>query len=107
MGPTMPVGPHILGLNLAKITRGGCSEPVRLDPVTRRQCCRSSFAADVVRERGHISKADVQAVRDAGFSRRSDRGNPRRHGWNVFTNLLNVVAETEIDFPVLHTGEAA
>jgi hypothetical protein len=26
---------------------------------------------------------------------------------NVFTNLLNVVAETDIDFPVLHAADAA
>jgi hypothetical protein len=26
---------------------------------------------------------------------------------NVFTNLLNKVAQTDIDFPVLHTGQAA
>ena len=26
---------------------------------------------------------------------------------NIFTNLLNVVAETDIDFPVVHAGDAA
>ena len=26
---------------------------------------------------------------------------------NVFTNLLNEVAKTEIDFPVIHSAEAA
>jgi hypothetical protein len=26
---------------------------------------------------------------------------------NVFTNLLNVVAETDIDFPVVHAADAA
>ena len=26
---------------------------------------------------------------------------------NIFTNLLNVVAQTDIDFPVVHAAEAA
>ncbi len=58
-----------LGLNLAKITpeevalnRKGQSGDAKADVAVR-------FAAKVVRERGHVSEADVKAVLDAGFTR--------------------------------------
>src|SRR6202000_3536020 len=57
-----------LGLNLAKISqeeidlnRAGKSGDAKADAAV-------SFAAEVVRERGHVGAADIQAVRDAGYS---------------------------------------
>jgi alkylhydroperoxidase family enzyme len=66
-----------------------------------------SFAAKVVRERGHITEADIKAVRDAGFSDGQIVEILAITAENVFTNLLNVVAETDIDFPVVRAGSAA
>ena len=65
------------------------------------------FAAKIVRERGHVADADVGKVRDAGFSDGQIVEIIAVAAENVFTNLLNLVAETEIDFPVVLAAEAA
>jgi alkylhydroperoxidase family enzyme len=68
---------------------------------------RALLAAKVVRERGHVGDADVQAVRNAGFSDSQIVEIIAVVAENIFTNLLNVVAETDIDFPVVHAEVAA
>jgi uncharacterized peroxidase-related enzyme len=95
-----------LGLNLAKISpeeivlnRKGQSGDAKANAAV-------NFASKAVRERGHINDADVKAVRDAGFTDAQIVEIPAVTGENMFTNLLNVVAETDIDFPVVH-AEAA
>jgi len=96
-----------LGLNLAKITpeeialnRKGESGDAKADAAVR-------FAAKVVRERGKVSDGDIKAVRDAGFSDGQIVEIIAVTAENIFTNLLNVVAQTDIDFPVVHAAEAA
>ena len=66
-----------------------------------------SFAAKVVRDRGHVTDAGIKAVRDAGFSDGQIVEILAVTAENIFTNLLNVVAETDIDFPVVRAGDAA
>jgi uncharacterized peroxidase-related enzyme len=95
-----------LGLNLAKITaeemalnRKGESGDVKADAAVR-------FAVKVVRERGHVSGGDIQSVRDRGFSDAQIVEIIAVVAENIFTNLLNVVAETEIDIPVVRAGDA-
>jgi alkylhydroperoxidase family enzyme len=61
----------------------------------------------VVRERGHVGGADIQAVRDAGFSDSQIVEIIAVVAENIFTNLLNVVADTDIDFPVVRADVAA
>ena len=65
------------------------------------------LAARVVRERGHVTDADINAVRDAGYSDGQIVEILAVTAENVFTNLLNVVADTDIDFPVVRAGNAA
>lgn len=96
-----------LGLNMAKISgeeialnRTGRSSDPKADAAVR-------FAAGVVRERGHVGAADIEAVREAGFSDGQIVEIIAVVAENVFTNLLNVVAETDIDFPVVQAAEAA
>jgi len=96
-----------LGLNLAKITpeeialnRKGASGDAKADAAVR-------FAAKVVRERGKVSDGDIKAVRDAGFSDGQIVEIIAVTAENIFTNLINVVAQTDIDFPVVHAAEAA
>ena len=96
-----------LGLNLAKITpeeialnRQGASGDARADAAVR-------FAAKIVRDRGHVSAADIQAVRDAGFTDAQLVEIVAVTAENVFTNLLNVMADTDIDFPIVHVRDAA
>ena len=96
-----------LGLNLAKLSpeevafnRKGQSGDAKANAAV-------SFAAKVVRERGHITEADIKAVRDAGFGNGQIVEILAVTAENIFTNLLNVVAETDIDFPVVRAGSAA
>jgi alkylhydroperoxidase family enzyme len=65
------------------------------------------FAVEVAKTRGGVSGADIAAVKEAGFSEAQIVEIVALVTENVFTNFLNKVAETEIDFPVLHTAEAA
>jgi len=96
-----------LGLNLAKISpeevalnRKGGSGDAKANAAVR-------FAAKVVRERGHITEADIEAVRDAGFNDGQIVEIVAVTAENIFTNLLNVVAQTDIDFPVVRASNAA
>jgi uncharacterized peroxidase-related enzyme len=96
-----------LGLNLAKISpeevalnRKGESGDAKADAAVR-------FAAKVVRERGHVTDADIKAVRDAGFADSQIVEIVAVTAENVFTNLLNEVAGTDIDFPVVRAADAA
>ena len=95
-----------LGLNLAKITPEEAALNRKAQSGDAKANAAVSFAAKVVRERGHISEADVKAVREAGYSDGQIVEILAVTAENIFTNLLNVVAETDIDFPVLHTAEA-
>lgn len=96
-----------LGLNLAKIgpdeialNRKGASSDPKADAAVR-------FATKVVRERGHVSDADIKAVRDAAFHERQIVEIIAVVAENCFTNFLNEVAKTDIDFLVVRAAEAA
>jgi alkylhydroperoxidase family enzyme len=66
-----------------------------------------AFAAKITEARGKVSDADLQAVKDAGFTDAQIVEIVAVVAENVFTNLLNIVAQTEIDFPILRASEAA
>jgi uncharacterized peroxidase-related enzyme len=96
-----------LARNLARLTpeevalnRRGESGDAKADAAVR-------FAAKLVRERGHVSDADIAVVREAGFDDAAIVEIVAVAAENVFTNLLNVVADTDIDFPVVRAAEAA
>jgi uncharacterized peroxidase-related enzyme len=96
-----------LGLNLAKISaeeialnRKGASGDPKADAAVH-------FSAKVVRERGHVTDADVSAVRLAGFTDSQIVEIIAVVAENCFTNFLNEVARTDIDFPVVRAAEAA
>jgi uncharacterized peroxidase-related enzyme len=96
-----------LGLNLAKITpedialnRRGTSTDAKADAAVR-------FAAKVAQLRGKVSDADLAAVKLAGFSEAQIIEIVAIVAENFLTNLLNNVAETDIDFPVVRTAQAA
>jgi uncharacterized peroxidase-related enzyme len=96
-----------LALNLAKISpedaelaRKGSSTHPKAGAAVR-------FAVQVARTRGGVSDADIAAVKAAGFAEPQIVEIVALVTENVFTNFLNRVAQTDIDFPVLHTAEAA
>ena len=96
-----------LGLNLAKISQEEIAQNRKGASSDAKANAAVQFAAKVVRERGHITAADIKAVRDAGYSEGQVVEILAVTAENVFTNLLNVVAETDIDFPVVHAADAA
>lgn len=96
-----------LGLNLARISpeeialnrKGGSSDP-KADAAVR-------FAVRVTQARGHVADADIAAVREAGFTDGQLVEIVALVAENSFTNYLNEVARTEIDFPVVRAAELA
>jgi uncharacterized peroxidase-related enzyme len=96
-----------LGLNLAKLSpeeialnRKGASADAKANAAV-------AFAARVAQERGHVDDADISAVRAAGFSDAQVVEIVALVAENSFTNYLNEVARTEVDFPVVRAAEAA
>lgn len=65
------------------------------------------FAARVARDRGHIGDEDINAVRLAGYDDARIIEIVQHVALNVWTNHINEVAGTEIDFPVVSIRKAA
>jgi len=96
-----------LAKNLAKLddaeiaaNRGGASNDPKADAAV-------AFAAKVVRERGHVAAADVEAVRTAGYGDAEIIEIVLHVALNTLTNYVNEVAGTNIDFPVVAARNAA
>ena len=94
-----------LGLNLAKISpeevtlnRKGSSSDPKAHAAVR-------FAATVAETRGHVSDNDLAAVRKAGYSDAQVLEIIALVVENVFTNFVNEVAKTDIDFPVVQAND--
>jgi uncharacterized peroxidase-related enzyme len=66
-----------------------------------------AFARKVMDTRGHVSEADVQAVQAAGYTDAQVLEIVLHVALNTLTNYINVVADTDIDFPVLDAAKAA
>ncbi len=81
--------------DLAEAREGRASDP--------KVAAGARFARVVVEKRGHVRDADVADVRRAGFSDAEVIELIANVAWSVFTNFVNVVSGTEIDFePVVH-----
>jgi len=99
---------HIyLATNLAKLTadeialnRNGGSGDLKAQAAVH-------FAAKVTTARGHVSDADLAEVRQAGFADSQIVEIVALVAENCFTNFLNEVARTDIDFPMVSAAEAA
>jgi uncharacterized peroxidase-related enzyme len=96
-----------LGKNLAKFddaeiaaNRAGTSHDAKADAAVR-------FAVQVTRSRGHAGEAALQAARAAGWSDAQIVEIVQHVALNTWTNYLNEVAATEIDFPVVAALETA
>ena len=96
------LGRNVARLDDAEITanRNGSSNDIRAAAAVR-------FAAQVVRSRGHVADADLQAVKAAGYADAEIVEIVLSVALNTFTNYVNEVARTEIDFPVVHSTRAA
>jgi uncharacterized peroxidase-related enzyme len=88
-----------LGKNVARLddaeiaaNRQGGSLEGKADAAVR-------FAAKVARERGHVEDADLRAVRMAGYDDAQIVEIVLHVALNTWTNYINEVAGTELDFP--------
>ena len=96
-----------LGLNLAKITPEEVALNRHGESGDAKAHAAVEFAAKIVCDRGHVTDADIEAVRNAGFSDSQIVEILAVTAENVFTNLLNEVADTDIDFPAVRAADAA
>lgn len=95
-----------LGKNVAKLSdaeiavnRDGGSTDQKADAAVR-------FAVKLVNARGHVSDADIKAVKGAGYTDALVIEIVLHVALNTLTNYVNEVANTEIDFPAI-TARAA
>lgn len=65
------------------------------------------FAVRIATERGHVSDAEVGAVKAAGYDDAQIVEIVQHVALNTWTNYLNEVAQTEIDFPVVRARQVA
>ncbi len=96
-----------LGKNLAKLdeaemlaNRAGGSNDPKADAAVR-------FAAKVAAQRGHVSEDDFRAVKLAGYDYAQVIEIVLHVALNTWTNYINEVAKTDIDFPVVAARNAA
>ncbi len=65
------------------------------------------FAAKVTQLRGHVTGEDFAAVKAAGYTDAQIIEIVQHVALNTWTNYINTVGETEIDFPVVMAHKAA
>ena len=94
-----------LGKRLARLedaeivaNRRGASNDPRANAAVR-------FAVKLVRDRGHVGEGDVRALRAAGYDDAQVIEIVLHVALNTWTNFINVVGGTEIDFPVVTAGK--
>jgi uncharacterized peroxidase-related enzyme len=96
-----------LGLNLAKVTAEDATLAREGSSTDAKAAAAVRFAVQVVKTRGAVGDDDIASVKEAGFGEAQIIEIIGLVAENVFTNMLNRVAQTDIDFPILHTGLAA
>jgi uncharacterized peroxidase-related enzyme len=96
-----------IGKNLAKLSdseiesnRRGRSSDAKADAAV-------VFAAKLVSARGHVSEADLSAVRAAGLTEADIIEVIAHVALNTLTNYVNEVAGTIVDFPAVSALKAA
>ena len=92
------IGKNLLKLDDAELAanRDGTSKDPKADAAVR-------FATTVVRKRGRVNDDDIRAVKLAGYDDAAVVEIVQNVALNIWTNYLNEVAQTEVDFPVLNT----
>jgi uncharacterized peroxidase-related enzyme len=96
-----------IGKNLAKLddteiaaNRRGFSTDLKADAAVR-------FAAKITRDRGDASDLDVHALKLAGYDDGQIAEIVLHVALNVWTNYINKIADTDIDFPAVIADKAA
>lgn len=93
------LGKHLAKLDEAEMiaNRNGVSNDPKADAAVR-------FAVKVVREHGHVGEADIAAVKSAGYDDGQVIEIVLHVALNTWTNYINEVAKTDVDFPLVTAG---
>ncbi|MGY4305604.1 putative peroxidase-related enzyme [Bradyrhizobium sp. USDA 4369] len=96
------IGKNLVKLDDAEISanRSGRSNDAKADAAVR-------FAAEVAQQRGQVSNDAVAAVKAAGYDDAEIIEIVLHVALNSWTNYINNVAQTEIDFPAVAARAAA
>ena len=94
------LGKHVAKLNDAELAanRAGTSNDPKAAAAVR-------FAVKVVHERGHVQESDVRALKAAGYDDAQVIEIVQHVALNTWTNYVNEVAKTDVDFPVVAPRE--
>ena len=90
------LGKHVAKLDDAELAanRAGTSNDPKAAAAVR-------FAVKVVHERGHVQESDVRALKAAGYDDAQVVEIVQHVALNTWTNYVNEVAKTDVDFPVV------
>ena len=96
------LGRNVAKLDDAEITanRNGASNDIKADAAVK-------FAAKLTKLRGHITGQDFAAIKAAGYTDAQIIEIVQHVALNTWTNYVNTVGETEVDFPVVKANKAA
>jgi len=96
------LGKHLAKLDDAELlaNRRGTSHDPKAAAAVR-------FAISVARQRGHVGEDELRAVRAAGYTDAEVIEIVQHVALNVWTNYINNVANTDIDFPVVAVRNVA
>lgn len=89
-----------LGANLARLSQEEIAANRKGRSTDPKADAAVVFAIKVAEARGHVSDADLGNVRLAGYDDAQIVEIVQHVALNIWTNYLNEVARTEIDFPV-------
>ena len=96
-----------LAANVAKLDGGEIAANRSGTSRDAKAAAAVKFAAKVTQQRGHVAADDVKAVRAAGYTDAEIIEIVQHVALNTWTNYINEVAKTEIDFPVVAAEKAA
>ena len=96
-----------LGLNLAKIDEAEIARNRAGTSSDAKAAAAVTFAKKVTETRGKVGTSDISEVRAAGYSDAEIIDIVGVVAVNFLTNLVNNVADTDIDFPVVRARDAA
>jgi uncharacterized peroxidase-related enzyme len=96
-----------IGKNLAKLSDGEIESNRRGRSSDAKADAAVVFAVKVITARGHVSEADLAAVRAAGLTEADIIEIIAHVALNTLTNYVNEVAGTIVDFPAVSALRAA
>jgi uncharacterized peroxidase-related enzyme len=94
-----------LGLNLVNLTQEEITQNRQGGSHDQKANVAVAFATSVTKNRGHVGDDEIKSVRDAGFSQGQIVEIVAIVAENCFTNFINNVAKTEIDFPIVSANQ--